>query len=440
LAGHGSVLWLLDVGRPVLVRRAGDGSTSTHTVPGVIRRSGIVGYTPRRLHADGSGCWIVGADGIAHCDHAGTVTIVDSAPVSASASALTDGVLATAAPTYRDASSSLVLRTLSGGVYATVDVPADIETVSPGAGGFLLFMRTGAQGTIVAQNQRGPWCARIRIDGALELGTAWPRPFWNSGDTALVDVGAPLAVGRSETRGQLLDDELHPIASVPFTSAFPPWTTESGTWLVMRSRALAYQLQDPDFAAGYDGTDEQFTYFRPDRAITRPETWAIAPGFPISLATLPSFDQVWVSTTSGTFATAHGTLTHTGALALHDADAELPAIPALEVTPPLELGDPDEWTQRQRVRLLAENTPQGLLDIEIDGWFPTTTLIVTFRVAGLNGRVCAQRMSVFDRDGRPRLWQGSPTLMESIHLDILESGGVCRLREKEPGPFGWVWV
>ncbi|AWK73783.1 hypothetical protein CBI38_21690 [Rhodococcus oxybenzonivorans] len=47
---------------------------------GAIRRSGIVGYTPRRLHADGSGCWIVGADGIAHCDHAGTVTIVDSAP------------------------------------------------------------------------------------------------------------------------------------------------------------------------------------------------------------------------------------------------------------------------------------------------------------------------------------------------------------------------
>lgn len=110
------------------------------------------------------------------------------------------------------------------------------------------------------------------------------------------------------------------------------------------------------------------------------------------------------------------------------------------MTPPLELGDPDEWTQRQRVRLLAENTPQGLLDIEIDGWFPTTTLIVTFRVAGLSGRVCAQRMSVFDRDGRPRLWQGAPTLMESIHLDILESGGVRRLQEKEPGPFGWIWV
>ncbi|KAF0957228.1 hypothetical protein MLGJGCBP_00027 [Rhodococcus sp. T7] len=253
LAGHGSVLWLLDVGRPVLVRRAGDGSTSTHTVPGAIRRSGIVGYTPRRLHADGSGCWVVGADGIAHCDHAGTVTIVDSAPVSASASALTDGVLATAAPTYRATSSSVVLRTLSGGVYATVDVPADIEAVSPGAGGFLLFMRTGAQGTIVAQNQRGPWCARVRLDGALELGTAWPRPFWNSGDTTLVDVGSPLAVGRSETRGQLLDEELRPIASVPFTSAFPPWTTDSGTWLVMRSRALAHQLQDPAFAAGYDG-------------------------------------------------------------------------------------------------------------------------------------------------------------------------------------------
>ncbi|GAF49340.1 hypothetical protein C8E05_4146 [Rhodococcus wratislaviensis] len=380
----------------------------------------------------------MGADGIAHCDHAGTVTIVDSAPVSASA--LTDGVLATAAPTHPVTSSSLMLRTLSKGVYATVGVPADIESVSPGDGGFLLFMRTGAQGRIVAQNQRGPWCARVRLDGALELGTAWPRPFWNSGDTTLVDVGAPLAVGRSEMRGQLLDEELCPIVSVPFTSAFPPWTTESGTWLVMRSRALAYQLQDPAFAAGYDGTDEQFTYFRPDRAITRPETWVIAPGFPISLATLPSFDQVWVSTTSGTFATAHGALTHSGALALHDVDAELPAIPELPVSPLLKLGDPDEWTERQRVRLLAENTPQGLLDIEIDGWFPTTTLIVTFRVAGLSGRVCARRMSVFDRDGRPRLWQGAPSLMESILLDIDESGGVRRLQKKEPGPFGWVWV
>ncbi|NKS29470.1 hypothetical protein GS534_02290 [Rhodococcus hoagii] len=85
IAGHGSTLWLLDVSRPILVRRARDGACSTHAVPGHLRTSGIVGWTPVRLHPDAAGCWVAGVDGTAHCSHDGTVRALDPEPVRASA-------------------------------------------------------------------------------------------------------------------------------------------------------------------------------------------------------------------------------------------------------------------------------------------------------------------------------------------------------------------
>ncbi len=92
------------------------------------------------------------------------------------------------------------------------------------------------------------------------------------------------------------------------------------------------------------------------------------------------------------------------------------------------------------MRLLEQNRGQGLLDIEIDGWFPYTSIVVTFTVVGLPGVRCARRYALFDRDGRPALWRGPPTLMQSIRLGIAESGGVERLARTEPGRFGWVWT
>ncbi|UPK66469.1 hypothetical protein MYP14_24885 (plasmid) [Rhodococcus pyridinivorans] len=69
----------------------------------------------------------------------------------------------------------------------------------------------------------------------------------------------------------------------------------------------------------------------------------------------------------------------------------------------------------------------------------TATIIVTFTLRGLPGRVCAQRYPLFNRDGEPALWRGAPTLMESILLGIDESGGIARLKRTEPGAFGWIW-
>lgn len=41
---------------------------------------------------------------------------------------------------------------------------------------------------------------------------------------------------------------------------------------------------------------------------------------------------------------------------------------------------PEVWALAERARLLEENTSLGLLDVEIDGWYPTATIIVTFTV------------------------------------------------------------
>ncbi|MDV7199696.1 hypothetical protein R4172_19330 [Rhodococcus kroppenstedtii] len=246
-------------------------------------------------------------------------------------------------------------------------------------------------------------------------------------------MGTQIAVGKGVSFGQVLDAELTPAFALPLTSDFPPWATEAGVWMVMRSSTLVYQLGDSRYATQSDNAQPHFTYFRLDRSLTCPERWAGVAGFPLGLAVVPERDEVWISTTAGTFVGAHAP----GAVAMEEV--EFDALPMLPVTAPPELGDPDEWTERQRIRLLAENSDAGLLDIEIDGWFPTTTLILTFRIRGFDA-VCARSMSVFDRDGRPRLWQGAPTLMEWIGLDIMESGGLSRLRRKEPGRFGYVWT
>ncbi len=422
LAGHGSDLWLLDVGKPVLLHRTRDGSTATHVIPGGSYGSDIVGHTPRWLHADGLGCWIVGADGIVHCDHAGIVTTVQATRISGSA--LMNGVLATSVTGVDE----LTLRTV-GGVFATVGLPAEVRTIYPSGHGFVILMRTGRYEPGM---QRGSWCAHVGLDGTLALGTAWEIRPWRGLDT-VVDVGTQIAVGKGASFGQVLDTELTPAFSLPLTSEFPPWATASGVWMVMRSSRLVHRLGDLAFATQSDVAQPHFTYFCLDRGLTRPERWAGAPGFPIGLAVVPELGELWISTMTGTFVGATGS----GPVAMEEV--EFDSLPEIPVNAPLELGEPDEWTERQRVRLLAENRAAGLLDIEIDGWFPTTTLILTFRIRGMNG-VCARLMSVFDRDGRPRLWQGAPTLMEWINLDIMEAGGLERLRKKEPGRFGYVWT
>lgn len=435
LAGYGATLWMLDVSQPVLVRYTDGVVSAVVRVPGPPRGS-VVGWTPRRLHADKDGCWIVGADGVAHCDHDGVVEVVDASPITVSA--LAHGTLATAGRRDGDGSALLVLRTRTGTV-AAVPLPAEVEAVGGVGDGFTVFMRTGAQGRSVARNERGPWCARVALDGTLVLGTAWPRQYWGIGRVTIADAGAPLVVA-DEPCSFVLDEQLLPAYTVPFDSDFGGWPGGVGPWLTARPSNMAYRCQNTAFTDGVDPRATAFTYYRLDRQLRTPRTWCTAPGFTVGVAETTATGQLWVSTSAGLFATAPETLEQAGPLRFDEVDTSVIELPGLPVIAPPSMGDPDEWALAERARLLDENSSRGLLDVEIDGWFPTATIIVTFTVRSLPGRVFARRYPLFNRDGGPALWRGAPTLMESILLDLEESGGVHRLKQTEPGAFGWIWV
>ena len=431
IAGHGSILWLLDVSRPILDRRARDGTYSSHAVPGRTRTSGIVGWTPVRLHPDGTGCWVTGVDGTAHCGHDGTVRALDPDPVGVSA--LSDGVLATVA--CGDA-STVVLRRVSGDA-VTVVLPAEAESVCATVDGFVVLMRTTMEGWTVPAGNNGLCCARVGFDGHLTLGDPWPRPYWRVDRPHLVDVGLPMVVARGGA-STVLDDSLLPALTVPFGSEFESWPTPDGPWSVMTSERLARRARDDTFHVVDDGTTRWFSYFRLDRHLTGPESWAAAPGFPRSVAVLDEPGQLWISTFEGLFVSEPGALDRPGRVEV--VEAESLQVPELPVTPPPEVGDPEVYAYRECERLIAENADQGLLDARPVGRFPGTEVVVLFSLPGIPAVVCARRFRLFDRDGRPALWRGAPTLMEHISLSILESGGIERVRRTEPGIDGWVWV
>ncbi|MBM4634251.1 hypothetical protein A4U94_00490 [Prescottella equi] len=431
IAGHGSTLWLLDVSRPILVRRARDGACSTHAVPGHLRTSGIVGWTPVRLHPDAAGCWVAGVDGTAHCSHDGTVRALDPEPVRASA--LYAGVLATVA---RADASTLALRGVSGET-VTVALPAEADSVCAADEGFVVLMRTDAQGRAAAWGDSGLCCARIGFDGRMTLGDPWPRAYRRVDRPHLVDVGQPMVVARGGASA-VLGESLLPALTVPFGSVFESWPTRNGPWSVATSEGLARQCRDDAFRVVADGTTRWFSYFRLDRDLTGPEFWAAAPGFPRSVAVLDDPGQLWISTFEGLFVSMPGALGRPGRVEV--VEAEPLRVPELPVTPPPDVGDPEVYAYRECDRLIAENSDQGLLDARPVGRFPFTEIVVLFSLPELPAAVCARRIRLFDRDGRPALWRGAPTLMEHISLSILESGGAERVRRIEPGIDGWVWV
>ncbi|MFC9514915.1 hypothetical protein ACFTSD_04220 [Nocardiaceae bacterium NPDC056970] len=430
-AGHGTILWLLDVSRPILVRRARDGTCSSHAVPGRVRTSGIVGWTTVRLHPDDTGCWVVGVDGTAHCGHDGTVRAVDPDPVGASA--LSAGVLATVA---RGDASTVALRRVSGETVA-VALPAEAESVCAADDGFVVLMRTDAQGWVAAPGSSGLWCARIGFDGRMTLGDPWPRAYRRVDRPHLVDVGLPMVVARGGASA-VLGKSLLPALTVPFGSDFESWPTRVGPWSVLTSEGLARRCRDDAFRVVADGTTRWFSYFRLDRHLTGPESWAAAPGFPRSVAVLDEPGQLWISTFEGLFVSKPGALDRPGRVEV--VEAEPLRVPALPVTPPPDVGDPEVYAYRECDRLIAENADQGLLDARPVGRFPFTEIVVLFSLSELPAVVCARRVRLFDGDGRPALWCGAPTLMEHISLSICESGGVERVRRIEPGIDGWVWV
>lgn len=362
--------------------------------------------------------------------------MLDENPVSVSA--LAAGTLATVSRAWKLGTCVVELRTTTGPT-AVVPMPADVESMGSAPDGFLVFMRTEAHGRLFAQTDRGPWCGRIGIDGSRTLGTAWPRAYWGVGDVNLVDLGIPIAVRRSGC-SQVLGEQLLPVGTVPVESDFGPWPAPTGPWFALRSNTTARRWHDTAFDGGDSRASNHFTYFRLDPHRLRPKAWAVAPGFPKDLALLPELGQLWVSTTDGLFATDLGSVDRGGALTFDEVDAAALSGLNMPVTPLPEMGDLDVWALRERERLIAENVDQGLLEVEIDGWFPTASIIVTFRLPELPRAVCARRYPLFTRDGTPALWRGAPTLMQSIRMGIDESGGVERVRSTPPGPFGLIWV
>ncbi|MDI9914594.1 hypothetical protein [Rhodococcus sp. IEGM 1379] len=69
------------------------------------------------------------------------------------------------------------------------------------------------------------------------------------------------------------------------------------------------------------------------------------------------------------------------AIELREADQQDLHMPNLPVNPPAEVGDPEVWAGRERARLIEENRDLGLIDVELEGWFPFTTVLVTFQLS-----------------------------------------------------------
>ncbi|MGW6378719.1 hypothetical protein ACWFRB_21910 [Rhodococcus sp. NPDC055112] len=354
-----------------------------------------------------------------------------------SVSALAHGVLASACG-ERDGGGNALIRlwALDAPEPTIVPVPGEVQDIQLTRDGFLVSMRTGTQGSGATAIDRGQWCARVGVDGRVVLGDPWPRAYWGVGGVSVVGLGAPVAVSRS-AGSQILDDRLVPVAPMPFTSDFRPYPTGAGVWLVQRSSALAYRCGN---RVRTSDDRNEYTYFRVSSRLTVPESWAVADGFPKDLTVTDADRRLWIVTTAGMFASEPGGVDCAGSIEMSPVGPDELPVPEVAIRPPAAIGNPERWAESERARLLEQNRGQGLLDIEIDGWFPYTSIFVTFAVAELPGVTCARRYALFDRDGRPALWRGPPTLMESIRMDIAESGGVERLARTEPGRFGWVWT
>lgn len=170
--------------------------------------------------------------------------------------------------------------------------------------------------------------------------------------------------------------------------------------------------------------------------------WADAPVFPKDHVELPSARQLFVATTREFLSSAPGALDDAGEIELARASTDelFGTCVLIPVNPADCIGDPIVWALAERDRVRRENASRNLIDVVLDGSFPFTTLIVVFRIDELPRRILAHRYALFDRDGGPGLWRGAPTLMQDLHLNIMETGGADRIDRRDPDQHGITWI
>ena len=216
LAVHEGDLWVADTRLPLVVRVRDRTELTRITWPGAIR-----GHRPgRQLHADATGAWITGPDGIRRTDLAGTVTLPDPGYTTRTA-ATPEGTLAALIrldrTNPRDPDYTLHLIEPTGQV---TDVPIagrSIRSLVSAGGGFLLLCTQPDTIDRPPDWDGRPWLARLDtttrqlVDGPrLDLSDDGPfqtligsDPALLPGDRTLHPVTTELTVGPS-TRIRLL--------------------------------------------------------------------------------------------------------------------------------------------------------------------------------------------------------------------------------------------
>ena len=180
LAAHGADLWISDTRLPTLVRLRDHAVADVITWPGVVLGS-EQSVPGRVLHADATGCWITGPDGIIRVDLDGTIRVLRDEPAAPTA-ATTAGTLAarlTLEPDHPRSPTALVLLHPDG---SNIDVPTPGRRVHSLTADGNRFLATLA-------GEDDHVLARIDTDGHLTQG---PPPHPRSQDGYLILGGAPL--------------------------------------------------------------------------------------------------------------------------------------------------------------------------------------------------------------------------------------------------------
>lgn len=157
VAVHGSDVWVVDTRLPLLLRLRGGVVVGEMTWPGAVLALADA-WEARGLHADATGCWVTGADGVHRVDLDGTVHMVHDGPARTS-SATSAALLAVVVPAEGNQAQTLLVEA-DGTSRVVADAP---RTLTPDRDGFIGFTGT-----------RPPSLVRVRPDGSPQLGPALP--------------------------------------------------------------------------------------------------------------------------------------------------------------------------------------------------------------------------------------------------------------------------
>ncbi|MFC0447358.1 DUF6578 domain-containing protein [Rhodococcus jostii] len=160
ISAHADRLWVTDAQLPLVVRVDERSRVTDYTLPGKVFAA--PNEMPRRVHADATGCWVAGWDGVYRCDEDAGMTRLSGRTVAGSTASA--GTLLTC---HRTAEGRTLLGLFrADGRHDDLEVP-DGQLVAMGAGpdGFLVLLRAW-RGLSVREGR----LLRIGLDGSIMIG------------------------------------------------------------------------------------------------------------------------------------------------------------------------------------------------------------------------------------------------------------------------------